>query len=244
MVYLDEMQPFTLLCLLTAVVEFGASLAVFPKSDGTVKSKHGSRDWSLKGVQKILKGADIIDDVLDNFTPTCYIAPYYETKKVKYGNTIKPGKTEEAPSVHIFCPGKTEVSGLTIALTDPDAPSRDDDSMSEMCHWIAKVPSVVIGRDLVADFNATDLFAAIDYKAPAPPEGTDKHRYVFVLLEGPNVNLTVPEERKHWGFEKPGSGVRDWADQENLTVIGANFHYEKHQEKKSDSLRFKIQPWY
>jgi hypothetical protein len=30
--------------------------------------------------------------------------------------------------------------GLTIALTDPDAPSRGNPKWSEMCHWLAVVP--------------------------------------------------------------------------------------------------------
>jgi hypothetical protein len=47
------MQLSILLFLLTAAVEFGAGLAIFPKSRGTVKSKHGSKDWSLKDVQKM-----------------------------------------------------------------------------------------------------------------------------------------------------------------------------------------------
>lgn len=33
-----------------------------------------------------------------------------------------------------------DLKGLTIVLTDPDAPSRGDPKWSEVCHWIAKVP--------------------------------------------------------------------------------------------------------
>lgn len=32
------------------------------------------------------------------------------------------------------------MKGLTIVLTDPDAPSRKSPEWSEVCHWIAKVP--------------------------------------------------------------------------------------------------------
>lgn len=28
---------------------------------------------------------------------------------------------------------------MTLALTDPDAPARDNPEWSEMCHWIARV---------------------------------------------------------------------------------------------------------
>lgn len=63
---------------------------------------------------------------------------------------------------------------------------------------------------------------------------------MFVLLEGDNVDMEGPEERKHWGFEKPGSGIREWAGRENLTIIGANFLYEKYHDEGKNS-KFRIQ---
>ncbi|QSZ36060.1 hypothetical protein DSL72_007184 [Monilinia vaccinii-corymbosi] len=231
--------PLTFLAL--AFVELTSALVVSPKSynqdpyeSGDI---HADELKSLKGIQKILKKADIIDEVLDPFIPSCYVVPSYSSKRVKLGNTIKPSKTQDAPSLGIFCPGKKDVSGgLTVILTDPDAPSRNDDSLSEMCHWIARVPGVMIGKlGVVADVNASDLLHVVDYKPPAPPKGTGKHRYVFVLLEGENEKLQVPEQRKRWGFETPGSGVREWAGRENLTVLGANFHLEKYHEGTKDS---------
>jgi hypothetical protein len=68
-------------------------------------------------------------------------------------------------------------------------------------------------------------------KPPAPPTGTGYHRYVFLLLEGNNLNLTAPGERRHWGTGKVGHGVRDWARDEGLEVVGANFFYERHKRQ-------------
>lgn len=66
-----------------------------------------------------------------------------------------------------------------------------------------------------------------------------------MLLEGVNANLEKPEERKHWGFEKPGSGIREWANKENLTVVGANFHYERfHEEEEESWERLFDNGWY
>lgn len=67
-------------------------------------------------------------------------------------------------------------------------------------------------------------------KAPGPPKGTGYHRYVFVLLEGDNTNLTMPEDRQHWGTGKEGHGVWDWAKEEGLEVIGANWFKEKQKK--------------
>ncbi|TEY60779.1 hypothetical protein BOTCAL_0176g00050 [Botryotinia calthae] len=250
------MQLLTsLTLLLPAFFKLSSALVLSPESynydvlgsDGLFTEKYES----LKGIKKILKKSTIIPDVLDPFIPTCYILPSYRpssssssSKKVKLGNKLLPSQTQSAPFIRIFCPGKYHVrGGLTIILTDPDAPSRDDDSMSEMCHWIARIPEAVIGREGVSgEWSGSELEEAgvVDYKAPAPPKGTGKHRYVFVLLEGDNVDLEGPEERKHWGFEKPGSGIREWAGRKNLTVVGANFLYEKYHGEKKDS-KFKIQ---
>ena len=32
--------------------------------------------------------------------------------------------------------------------------------------------------------------------------------------------LTKPKERPHWGYGKIGAGIREWADENGLVVIG------------------------
>lgn len=106
-----------------------------------------------------LKKADIIPSILPDFTPICEISVTYSTKskssqgdiksefKVSLGNKLKPSYTKDKPTeVAIKCYDKdgriSDISKMaegqvTIALTDPDAPSREDPKWSEMCHWIA-----------------------------------------------------------------------------------------------------------
>lgn len=55
---------------------------------------------------------------------------------------------------------------------------------------------------------------------------------MFVLLAGNDSNLTVPEERKNWGTGKERHGVRNWAEDEGLVVVGANFFVSKHKVQK------------
>lgn len=62
------------------------------------------------------------------------------------------------------------------------------------------------------------------YLAPAPPKRTGRHRYVFVLLskeveEGGGV-IKKPERREHWGYGKEGRGVREWAVDNRMNIIG------------------------
>jgi len=45
--------------------------------------------------------------------------------------------------VRILCSNATageDVKNFTVALTDPDAPSKKNREWSEMCHWIVTVP--------------------------------------------------------------------------------------------------------
>lgn len=75
------------------------------------------------------------------------------------------------------------------------------------------------------------LTEVVKYKAPGPPPKTGYHRYVFLLLEGDNTNLTAPADRQHWGFGEKGHGVKDWAEQEGLDTIGGNYFIEKNEKQ-------------
>jgi len=197
----------------------------------------GHSESGFEAIRRALKSADIIDEVIDDFQPKCFVAPYYckskkdEPSPVAFGNILKESKTKERPSLKVYCPHIKNTPGLTIALTDPDAPSRDDPKWSEMCHWITMI---YIPEE---DSHEIDLNVHIDekelvaYKPPGPPAKTGYHRYVFVLLEGDNTNLTAPEDRQHWGTGKERHGVRDWAEKEGLKVIGANYFVEKNKKQ-------------
>lgn len=104
-----------------------------------------------------------------------------------------------------------------LVLTDPDAPSRDDPKWSQVCHWIAT--GVSVGSSI------TSLDDVIEYKPPGPPPKTGKHRYVFLVYVPVNgttekLHLSAPKDRKRWGSDKEGYGVRDWAIEHGLVPIG------------------------
>ncbi|PNS15878.1 OV-16 antigen [Sphaceloma murrayae] len=76
----------------------------------------------------------------------------------------------------------------------------------------------------------------VPYKPPSPPEKTWKHRYVFLALTPRNgtverLNLTVPNGRQRWGNGKARTGVRQWAEENGLAVVGANFLYSEHKKQ-------------
>jgi phosphatidylethanolamine-binding protein (PEBP) family uncharacterized protein len=225
------MQLFSKLAL---VLTFSSLCTSFSVSDQ--KPIAESKD-AFDTIRKDLKKADIIGQVVDDFQPKCFVAPFYgkKQKSVAYGNKFKQSKTKHKPTVQIYCPNMKSTPGLTLALTDPDAPSRDNPKWGEMCHWItiayANGTSTPEDVELEIELDLTDCADLIDYKPPGPPPKTGYHRYIFVLLEGLTTNLTIPEDRQHWGTGQKGHGVRDWAEKEDLKVVGANYFVEKNKKQ-------------
>lgn len=119
----------------------------------------------------------------------------------------------------------------TLALTDPDAPSRDNPEWSQICHWIATGIPLTISDDEARSSAASAGSKAIEeimpYKPPGPPPKTGKHRYVFVALVPKNgtsapLHLSKPGDRQHWGYKKERQGLRLWAEENGLEVIGVS----------------------
>lgn len=160
------------------------------------------------------------------------------------GNSASPADLQKAPSVQLvdwptvdvdedFELRKTHKSTqLTLALTDPDAPSYDDPKWAQVCHWIA-TGFRVDSDSIEGSKHATDV---MPYKPPGPPPKTGPHRYIFVALAPKNgtsksLHLTKPEDRQHWGYDGERMGVREWAEENGLGVIGANFVYAENAEQ-------------
>lgn len=186
--------------------------------------------------------AEIIPTVLDlGFVPSHDLSVKWAPKSLaSLGNTLKPRHLEEAPDV-LFAELDGELSscqaGVTyiIAATDPDAPSRDNPEWSEFCHWIAQGVAVSLDSTC-ATLQLKELEEIITYKPPTPPAKTGKHRYVFIGLRPANgtterLQLSKPGTRKHWGTGKERHGFRDWAFQNGLQPIAANFFYAQNKKQ-------------
>ncbi|KAI7474855.1 dynamin-1 [Hortaea werneckii] len=201
----------------------------------------------------LLKEAEIIPTVLDSFQPKLALDISWKHATAHVGNTLDPDKLQEQPKTTLSALDhgegtsetspylKPEETQLTVALTDPDAPSRENPEWAQVCHWIATAPP----KHEEADNGHldTDLVTkqphwkdVMPYKPPGPPPKTGKHRYVFVVLAPANgtmeaLSLIKPADRQHWGYEKADLGLREWADEMGLEVVGANFVYAQNAEQ-------------
>lgn len=188
-------------------------------------------------IRLALRENEIIGDVLDDFDPSYRIMLAYPKyhERVTLGNFLSEKVVKKRPAFqfqYLDLPmNPPDNSTFTLILTDPDATSRDNPEMSEMCHWI------ITNLTLPDFFETKDSFALLkskdgelkSYYPPAPPKGTGRHRYVFVLLKGDSSRTPkAPKKRPHWGYGKVRHGVRDWAAENELEVVGANFFVSQH----------------
>ncbi|KAI7527226.1 hypothetical protein KC331_g16480 [Hortaea werneckii] len=197
--------------------------------------------------------AEIIPTVLDSFHPRLALDISWKHATAHVGNTVDPDKLQKPPKTTLSSLNhgkgtsetnpvlKPEEMQLTVALTDPDVPSRENPEWAQVCHWIATSPP----RHRSADDERLDSDLVtkqphwediMPYKPPGPPPKTGKHRYVLVVLAPMNgtkeaLNLVKPADRQHWGYEKADLGLREWADEMGLEVVGANFVYAQNAEQ-------------
>jgi phosphatidylethanolamine-binding protein (PEBP) family uncharacterized protein len=188
--------------------------------------------------------------VIGDFLPSLTLSVSWSKKDADLGNTLKPKHLQNEPTITLSDetdPEGYSASNMTyvVTLTDPDAPSRDNPEWSEMCHWIAA--NVSLSQKTVSilpiPFFGTKYHETkdgpddvVEYKPPGPPPKTGKHRYVFLVFAPKNgttepLELSKPKDRQHWGTGEERGGVRDWAAENGLVPVAANFIYSKNKKQ-------------
>ncbi|KAL8683020.1 MAG: hypothetical protein Q9186_001015 [Xanthomendoza sp. 1 TL-2023] len=268
------MRYFNVTVLATIVNLSYVVLATAPVQHGPQQLVFTDHSPTASTIRNSLQKAEVIPDVLDDFTPLFSLNLSFPKShaSVHLGNKIKPSDVSSSPDVYVHAVGAKDDSyptptirnntTYTLVLTDPDATSRSDPKMAEMCHWI--VTDITLGEDSVdhvvhlpREFNAMTAGSLpeqlgsqdiindgkpselMSYYPPAPPPKTGYHRYVFVLLAPKadandvrgTAGLKKPKARPHWGYDKIGKGVRDWAADNGLTAVGADFFYAKNKKQ-------------
>ncbi|KAK5174410.1 carboxypeptidase Y inhibitor [Saxophila tyrrhenica] len=188
-----------------------------------------------------LKKAEIIPTVIDTFIPLATLNITWSNATAHYGNTVNPSLTQSVPNVMLLgSDSEPFISSkhpqVVVALTDPDAPSRDNPEWSEICHWVVTALPNKAADGTVEMRFPDGVEEVMEYKPPGPPPETGKHRYVFVAMVARNgtmdeLHLKKPADRQHWGYENEREGLRGWMGEMGLEVIAANFIYEQNDEQ-------------
>ncbi|CAK9441480.1 uncharacterized protein LODBEIA_P53480 [Lodderomyces beijingensis] len=192
---------------------------------------------------------EIVPDVVDEFdTQGLLSIEYGPTELVTLGNTLTVAGTQHVPKIQFTLNSPSEDGKIEsinkgdkfiLVFTDPDAPSRTDHKWSEYLHWLvtdiefpeAKTES---GEPEISHFiDAKQGRELLPYVGPGPPPKTGKHRYVFLLFkQDAKDSLKAPTDRKNWGTDTPGSGVRDWIKKEapGSKLLAVNFYYAQNED--------------
>lgn len=126
-----------------------------------------------------MKSSGIIPDVIDS-SPATTLSVTYGSDAVLLGNELTPTQVKGRPTVNWdAAPG----AYYTLAMVDPDAPSRADPKFREVKHWL-------VGNINGSDMNTGDVIA--DYVGSGPPKGTGLHRYYYLnILKKVNYSNTI-----------------------------------------------------
>jgi len=163
----------------------------------------------IEEMEKEQVAPDVIDAV-----PKAVLDVKYGDLAVKLGNDLTPTQVKNPPTVT----WAADANKLyLLCMTDPDAPSRKDPKFREWHHWL-------VGNIPGSDISKGDVLSA--YIGSGPPEGTGKHRYVFLVYEQPG-KLTFDEKRltNRSGDGRGKFSIRNFAKKYKLgQPIAGNFY--------------------
>lgn len=118
----------------------------------------------------------VVTDVIDTWPGEIAHVEYDSKHHVNLGNELDVAHTQKAPKVH-FPTQKGHY--YTLAMMDPDAPSRKTHEYRHWLHWlILNIPGTGSDHIHVDSGHVTSA-----YTGPSPPKGTGLHRYVLVVYD-------------------------------------------------------------
>ena len=142
----------------------------------------------------------------------------YNNLEIKNGAFLTPIETQVEPEVEYQAIPNTL---YTLILHDPDAVGGNH------LHWA------------IININGNNLHAGeqlLEYKGPAPPKGTGKHRYIFLLFE--------QSERINTRLFNRSISMRELYKnlQVNLKLSSSVYFISKNQDGGKKSKKYKTKP--
>ncbi|KAG9339618.1 hypothetical protein JZ751_023509 [Albula glossodonta] len=133
---------------------------------------------------------------------------------VKYGSL----EIDELGKVLTPTQGCDSSKLYTLAMTDPDAPSRKDPKFREWHHF------------LVVNIKGNDISSGCvmsDYVGSGPPKGTGLHRYVWLVYEQPGaISCTEPVLTNRSGDNRGKFKLQNFRKKYNLGAPVAGTCYQ------------------
>lgn len=172
-------------------------------------------------VQTLFKKECIVPDVLTTAPSELLDIQYPSGIRVDLGKELTPTQVQDKPVVK-WTPKESEY--YTLAMVDPDAPSRENPKFREWHHWL-------VGNIFGGDMNKSEVLS--DYIGSGPPKGTGLHRYVFLLYKQPEKCdfSKIPKLPNNSGDKRGKFSIAKFAQQFKLgTPVAGNFYVAKYDD--------------
>lgn len=167
-----------------------------------------------------LKKEQVVPDVIDNIPAKVVQVNYASGVEVEQGNKLAPTQVKDLPQFKFEAqPGQL----YTLAMVDPDAPSRADPKFREILHYlVVNIPG--------SEVNKGDTLA--EYIGSGPPKDTGYHRYVFLVYLQKGGRLSSDMKISNTSRQgRVSFSIRNFAKSNNLgEPVAANFYQAQYDE--------------
>ncbi|XP_063896607.1 protein D2 isoform X1 [Helicoverpa armigera] len=175
---------------------------------------------SMSSIIRSFEAQSVVPDVVSKAPSAVLSVKYPSGVEVNEGNVLTPTEVKDIPDV------KWNASAdefYTLAMTDPDAPSRKDPKFREWHHWlVGNIP----GNNICAGETLSQ------YVGSGPPPGTGLHRYVFLVYQQPaKLEFDEPRLTNRSGDNRGMFSISKFAKKYKLgDPIAGNFYQAEYDD--------------
>lgn len=163
-------------------------------------------------LQDVFNSSEVVHDVLLQPPQDVLQVSFSPSLMADLGNELSVAATRGQPSI-LFSKADKDLL-YTLAMVDPDAPSRTNPRFGQWNHWLViNIPGSV---------NMEGGKTLTEYMGPSPPRGSGPHRYVLLLYaQKHKVDLQVSSRRNNFNIENWTEGFGE--------LVAGNFFYAENQ---------------
>ncbi|XP_032526491.1 phosphatidylethanolamine-binding protein homolog F40A3.3-like isoform X3 [Danaus plexippus] len=174
----------------------------------------------MSSVAKAFEANAVVPDVVPKAPEAEVTVKYNSGVEVNFGNELTPTQVKDVPAVKW---NAVPDSYYTLAMTDPDAPSRAEPQFREWHHWL-------VGNILGGNISSGEVLSA--YVGSGPPPDTGLHRYVFLVYKQPGkLSFDEPRLPNTSGDKRGGFSIAKFAKKYNLgEPVAGNFYQAKYDD--------------
>lgn len=175
----------------------------------------------MSDIQGLFKQHCIVPDVVASSPTELLDIQYPSGVRVDMGKELTPTQVQDTPVVKWAA---KEDEYYTLAMVDPDAPSRENPKFREWHHWL-------VGNIHAGEMKKSETLS--DYIGSGPPKGTGLHRYVFLVYKQPEkCNFSKIHKLPNNSGENRGKfSILKFSQQFKLGApIAGNFYVAKYDD--------------